>query len=123
MTVCEIWADNGILRVEWSTPVSSEEMLGCFMRVAQMVNNSAQPVDIVFDISGAGHIPVDAPMLAVRSGFLNHPNTRNVAVVGLDYWAQILTNVASRTAGKSIICYRSYQEAAHAMYLCELSLT
>jgi hypothetical protein len=118
-----MWIDDGILRVEWSSPLSSDELQGCFMRVAQMVSYNDQPVDIVFDVSGAGHIPVDAPMLAARSGVLNHPKTRNVAVVGLDHWAQILANVASRTSGKSIIFYRSYEEAVHALYLCEMSIT
>lgn len=123
MSACEMWINDGILHVEWSTPLSSDELQDCFMRVAQMVNLSAQPVDIVFDISGAGHIPVDTAILALRSGVLSNPKTRNVAVVGLDAWAQILTTVASRSARKSIIYYRSYEEAVNALYLCEASIS
>ena len=123
MSACEIWIDNGIMRVEWSMPLSLDDLQGSFVRVTRMVDSSAHPVDIVFDISAVDHIPVDAAMLAGGAKFLSNPKTRNVAVVGLNHWAQIVASVASRSTGKSIIFYRSYEEAVHAMYLCEASLS
>lgn len=122
MAACEVWVDNGIIGVQWVMPLTADDLQGSFARVAQMVDGSVQPVDIVFDISSADHFPVDAGMLAGGAKFLNNPKTRNVAVVGVNHWAQIVASAASRATGKSIIFYRSYDEAVQAMYLCEASL-
>jgi hypothetical protein len=111
-----------MILVEWTPPLISDELAECFMQLAQMISDSTQAVDIVFDIFSAGHIPVDAPTLALHSEFLSHTWTRNVAVVGLNHWAQILARMASRTSGKVISFYRSYEEAARDLRMSEESI-
>jgi len=120
MTVKETWVNESMLLVEWTKPLHYRELQACFQRIAQAVEQCENAVDVIFDIMEAGHIPVEAPTQAIHSGFLVDPQTRNVVVVGMDNWAQILARMASRTTGKPIIFYRSFEEAAKALHWIEL---
>ena len=113
------WLNEKTILVEWQARLTVEDLKCSFESLAHEVGRRADSVDIVFDIADAGHIPVDAPMLALRSGFLNKSQTRHVIVVGMNYWAQVLARAASRAASKPIIFYRSYAHAAQALRLEE----
>jgi hypothetical protein len=120
MTTKETRVNESMLLVEWFEPLFARELDGSFQRIAQQIDACEGALDVVFDISHAGHIPVEAPTMAIRSGFLADPQTRNVVVVGMDNWAQILARVASRATGKPIIFYRTYEEAAKAISWIEI---
>ena len=94
---------------------SERELMSHFAAVAQEVHRAGGHVDVLIDISDVGHMPVETPTLAIRAGFLNDPNTRNVIVVGMNKWAQILAQVASRASGKPIMFYRTMADADHAL--------
>jgi hypothetical protein len=101
--------------VKWVAPLTYEELLTCFTHLSEQISQCKDSVDVVIDITASGHIPVESPILATRSGFLRLPKTRNVFIVGVDSWAQILVRYATRMTGKPITFFATYAEAEHVL--------
>lgn len=116
------WLNGSTILVEWCSRLTVDELRTCFRHLAEEIGESAHPVDVVFDVSRAGHIPVELPNLAVHSGFLGELQTGNVVLIGKNHWAQILAKSASRTTGKPIEFFRSFAEAAQAFQWNETSV-
>ena len=106
------WGSQTTLQTVWQQPLTPYELRACFNILADEIDSAEGKVDVVFDITDAGHIPVEAPMLAVKSGFMGHTNLGQVVVIGMDSWAQILARVAARTAGKHIAFFPDGQAVA-----------
>ena len=104
------WIEDTAMMVKWVAPLNYEELLICFRRVSRVISQRKSPVDVVFDINASGHIPLEAGILAIQSGFLSLSNTRNVCIFGLDNWAQFLARSVVRATGKPITFYATYEE-------------
>lgn len=102
MPTQEIWLSEAVIQTTWTAPLTDDDMQHCFHHLTQMIAEKAQRIDIFFDIREAGAIPVSAPIYAIRSRFLVHPNTHRVVVVSNDSRAQRLAGVASFTTRKTI---------------------
>lgn len=117
MPTQESWFNETTIIVEMTTPLTSSDLSACFKKLAGLVAHSPQPVDILADVTQAGLIPVDAPILAVHAGFLTDPHLRNVAVAGSSQWARFLGRIATRRSNKPIDFYETYEQAAEALGL------
>lgn len=95
MPTREYWADEDILATMWESPLTAGELATCFQNLAAMIDSRTRSVPVLFDIRTAGCIPSQAPVLAIRSGFLTSANTGRVAVIGTNIFAETLANVAT----------------------------
>lgn len=111
MPTREDWISETLLATVWSAPLSANELSACFAELAKQISSKAHSVDLLFDVRETRTIPVQAPALAIRSGFLSQPNTGKVAVVSGDVIAQILASVASGITRHEILFFSEYQAA------------
>ena len=111
MPTNEAYTNEALIHVTWTSPLTVSELATCFHHLAHELSTTEQPVDIVFDLAKAGHIPVDAPHMAHKAGFLNHRQLRSIGVIGMSRWARMLANIASGKSSKPIESYRSLDEA------------
>ena len=111
---------NSILQATWTAPLSSDDLLQCFLDLAAQIDDADQVVHVLFDITDAASIPVDAPVLAIRSKFLMKARAGRIAVIGTNSLPKILADVASRVTNKEIeffpdrtMAVNYLQEGAH----------
>ena len=111
MPTVETQPHPDIFQTTWTRPLSSNELRSSFFAIAEHLDTASGPVNILFDITGAGNVPLNAPSLALQSGFLRHENLGRVAVVGMDRMAQTLASLASNLAGKDILFFGNVADA------------
>lgn len=112
------WLRDEIICIEWVVPLDGTQLHDCFFQLAAMLDACfPTTVHTLFDIQHAGFIPMDAPLLAVRSRFLTKQNMGKVAVLGTIPIAQSMAQIASRFTGKPIHFFKSEHEALR--YLLE----
>ena len=111
MPTREYWINETIIATVWAAPLTAAELAACFTELATQISSQAQVTRILFDVRGTRTIPVQAPALAIRSGFLSQPNTGKVTVVSGDVIAQILANIASGITRHEIVFFSEYQAA------------
>jgi len=105
MPTQESWLDENTVSTVWTQPITPEELKSCFNQLARMIEGKKDTVHILFDIAEGGSVPAQAPMLALRSGFLGKPNLGRVAVVGMAVVPQILASVAASVSRKDIMFF------------------
>ena len=96
MPAHEAWLEDEIIQTTWTKPLTSDDLLQCFLGLAEKISNTAKPVHILFDITHSGPIPVDAPLFAIRSRFMTKSNTGRIAVIGTNALPKMLADVAAR---------------------------
>jgi hypothetical protein len=111
MPTQESWLDDNIIQTTWTSPLTSEELRECFQRLADWIQSSDHRVHVLFDITGTGSIPADAPVLAINSRFLTQSNIGKVAVVGMDIVPQLLARVAATVSRKDITFFPLIESA------------
>ena len=121
MPTCEQWMNEDILAIRWESPLTASELSVCFNSLARMIGERTQTVQVLFDIRAASSIPVQAPLLAVRSGFLSKPNTGKVVVVSTDVIAEILANVATNVTRHPIVFFPCYEAALEFLRAAQLA--
>ena len=119
MPTQESWINHTTLFIDMTSPLTSSDLSVCFKKVAREVANSKEQIDILADVTKAGLIPVDAPVLAIHAGFLTDPHLKNVAVAGSSQWARFLGRIATRRSNKPIEFYETFEQAAYALGLSE----
>jgi hypothetical protein len=119
MPTQESWINDTTIFIEMTSPLTSSDISVCFKYLARLIADSPHPVDLLADVTQAGLIPVDAPMLAIQFGFLTDPHLKNVAVAGSSQWVQFLGRIATRRSNKPINFYATYEDAAAALGLSE----
>ena len=119
MPTQESWINETTIFVEMTSPLTTGDLSACFKLLAHEVAKSPQPIDILGDVTEAGLIPVEAPTLAVQSGFLTNPNLKRVVVAGSNQWARFLGRIATRQSKKPIDFYETFEQAAYALGLSE----
>lgn len=99
MPTQEEWISPSIIQVTWRAPLDTDDLETCFNTLAQLIGKSNALADIIFDLRQAGAIPVMAPLYAIQSRFLTHPNRRHVVVVHADGMAMSMAKFAGKTTG------------------------
>ena len=115
MPTNEAYTNEALIHVTWTSPLTPDELAACFEHLVQQMNDSEQQVDVIFDLTQAGHIPVDAPHLAYKAGFLRHNMLSTIAVIGMSRWARMLANIATGKTNKKIEGYHSLEDAVEAL--------
>lgn len=112
------WLRDQIIGIEWVVPMDGGQVQDCFAQLVGMLDECfPTTVHALFDIQHVGLIPVDAPLIAVRSRFLTKANLGKVAAVGMIPLAQSMAQIATRFTGKPIHFFKSEAEATK--YLLE----
>jgi hypothetical protein len=83
----------------------------CFESIVEAVSEKHETVHILFDVQNAGVIPMNAPYLALHSGFMKLDKLGHVAVVGMDRRAQVLADIVVKVVRKEIVFFPSYDQA------------
>jgi hypothetical protein len=107
----EIWLEDNIILTIWKKPLSADELRACFDRLARMLGQAQATTHLLFDLSEAGSVPSQAPVLALNSHFLTQEHTGKIAVVGMNIVAQILAQVATSVSKKDINFFPLYNSA------------
>ena len=94
--------DDDIILITWQAPLASGELRTCFKQLANWLEEGGQTTHVLFDLTDAGHVPADAPISAIHSGFLTSSNVGKVAVIGMDIVPQILAQVATSVTKRDI---------------------
>ena len=113
MPTNEAWLDDNVIITEWNNPLTPDELYDCFKALRQMLELGAHPVHILFDLRDAGSVPAQAPILAIRSKFLETPSLDKVVVVSNDVIAQILAKTASSITRRDILFFPLYDLAVN----------
>ena len=111
MPTQESWLDDTTIQTYWTKPLTPDELINCFTTLASWLDETDFEAHVLFDILDSGSIPSNAPILAVRSSFLNHPNVGRIAVVGMKAVPQVLARVASTVARKDIKFFPTTEDA------------
>lgn len=113
MPTCENWIDPHIIAVKWTSPLTPDELGACFRNLKSLLEAADYPVHILFDLRETGSVPPQAPVLAVRSKFLEMPSLDKVVVVSNDIIAQILAKTASSVTRREILFFPLYDVAVN----------
>lgn len=106
------WFRSEIIGIEWVVPMDGGQVQDCFSQLVGMLDECfPATVHALFDIQHVGLIPMDAPLIAVRSRFLTKPNLGKVAAVGMIPLAQSMAQIATRFTGKPIQFFKTESEA------------
>lgn len=113
MTTSENWSlDHRIILVEWKRRLTVGDLTSCFHHLRVLLDEAApSPSHILFDIRMSGHIPAQAPVIAIQSRFLDAENLGKVAVVSEDIIAQVLASTASSVTRHKILFFPLYESA------------
>ncbi len=111
MPTSETWDEDRVLVTQWNSPLTADELGRCFQNLAKLIATEPVAVPILFDLHGATTLPAQAPILAIRSGFLTLKNTGQVAVVSSDVIAEILARVATSITRHDIQFFARRDEA------------
>jgi hypothetical protein len=111
MATEESWIQENIILTTWTKPLTAEQLRACFNNLAQMTAEADTTAHILFDLTDAGSVPAQAPVLALGSNFLTQEHTGKVAVVGMNIVAQILAQVATSVSKKDINFFPIYKSA------------
>lgn len=111
MPTAESWLEANIILTTWTNPLTADELKVCFNNLAQLIAKAERTTHILFDLSDAGSVPAQAPVLALGSHFLSKRNTGKVAMVGMNIVAQILAQVATSVSKKDINFFPLYNSA------------
>lgn len=107
----EMWLEEDIFLTVWEKPLFTLDLRNSFEAVAEAISSKTQIVHVLFDVQEAGNIPLNAPYLALRSGFMTMENLGLVAVVGMDRRAQVLADMVVKVVKRNIIFFPTYDEA------------
>ena len=112
MPTHEAWiTDAPIIETIWEAPLTSAELKACFKNLAELLDERTETTHILFDLDNAGHVPADAPVSAISSGFLKKDHLDRVAVIGMDIVPQILAQVAMSVSQQDIKFFPLRQSA------------
>jgi hypothetical protein len=102
MPTHEDWLEDEIVQTVWTHPLTSDDLLHCFLGLAEKIDKARQSIHVLFEITDSGSMPIDAPVLAIRSRFMVKSNTGRIAVVGTNILSKMLADVAARVTKKEI---------------------
>lgn len=111
MPATQQWIGDSIISTIWESPLKSSDLSACFAEMKQSIADSDQIVHVLFDVTNAGTIPAQAPMLFIRSQLTNEPNLGSMAVIGTNPLAQILAQTAIKLTGQNIIFFATEKDA------------
>lgn len=111
MAIEQKWLENNIYSSVWRAPLFAGDLRTAFKEIAEAVANQAGTAHVLFDVQEAGTIPMNAPYLALHSGFMKVDNLGHVAVVGMDRRAQVLADIVIKVVRKEIVFFATYEEA------------
>lgn len=111
MATEEKWIEDSIFTTVWLSPLFASDLKTCFENIVQEVSSKGTLVHVLFDVQKAGTIPMNAPYLALHSGFMKLENLGYVAVVGMDRRAQVLADIVVKVVHKEIVFFPSHKEA------------
>lgn len=121
MATHEEWLQADLIRTTWESPLSPTDLVRCFNLLAVMIVDKSVTVNILFDLRRAMAIPAQAPMIAMRSGVLTHPNTGKIVVVSKDVFAEVLANLAASLTRREIVFFPTYEAAMESLQSAETS--
>ena len=116
MPTHEDWLEDAILQTTWTLPLTSDDLLHCFIALAEKIDKAETPIHVLFDINNAGSISVEAPLLAIRSRFMTKANTGRIAVIGTHTIPQMLADVATKVTKKEIRFFRDRETALNYLH-------
>ena len=105
------WLRGSIYCTIWQSPLFARDLKISFGSIVEAVSNEDNLVHVLFDVQDAGTIPMNAPYLALHSGFMKLENLGHVAVVGMDRRAQVLADIVVKVVRKEIVFFPTYDEA------------
>ena len=105
------WLESNIYASIWQAPLFAGDLRTGFSAIVEAVSSQEDLVHVLFDVQGGGVIPMNAPYLALHSGFMKLDNLGHVAVVGMDRRAQVLADIVVKVVRKEIIFFTTYEEA------------
>jgi len=107
----QTYLQENVIRTVWTAPLKSEELSDCFTQLAKWLDSATHTTHILFDISGAGSIPTQAPFLFIRAEITKRPNMGRIAVVGTNPIAQILAQMAVKMTSQHILFFATEADA------------
>ena len=116
MPTHKTWLENDIIQITWNQPLTSNDLLQCFLDLTETIDSAEQRIHILFDLVDAGSIPVDAPVLAIRSRFMIMSNTGRIAVTGSNALPKMLADVAARITKKEIVFFHDQESALNYLH-------
>ena len=120
MPTHQSWLTTNIVMTTWTRPLTETDLDTAFGYLSEQLDSTDETIHILFDITDSGRIPASAPVLALRSRFLQKNNTGCVVVIGTDeIGPQILARIASRVSRKDITFFPDTEQAV--AYLIEHS--
>ena len=119
MPTQEVWLDDTILTTKWVHRLTADEVDASFAALRTMLDSAGHRVHLLFDLRESGMVPAQAPVLAIRSKFLESATLDKVVVVSTDVIAQILAKTASTVTMREILFFPLYDVAV--CYLRELA--
>ncbi len=111
MTTEQQWLEDNIYHTKWESPLFAQDLKQCFEGIVEALSDHEDLVHVLFDVQRAGSIPMNAPYLALHSGFMKLDNLGHVAVVGMDRRAQVLADIVVKVVRKEIVFFSTYDEA------------
>lgn len=105
------WLEDNIYHTIWEKPLFAQDLKQCFENIVDAVCEHEELIHVLFDVQRAGSIPMNAPYLALHSGFMKLENLGHVAVVGMDRRAQVLADIVVKVVRKEIVFFGTYDEA------------
>ena len=111
MPTHESWLEDGIIAIIWTQPLTSDEVYQCFLNLSAIIDASAQKIHLLFDITDAGSLPVNTPVLAIRSRLMIKAHSGRIAVIGESILSKKLADVATQITKKEISFFPNIQDA------------
>ena len=112
MPTRENWIAENIIETVWMQPLTGSQLKDCFDSIAAMLDERPeQIIHVLFDLRTAGTVPASAPLSAVNTGFMGKSNLGIISVTSDDRMAATLARIASGISRKSIVMFKTYDEA------------
>ena len=116
MTAINSWENSTTIIVIWESPLTSDDVENCFLDIVKKLDEGQGKINILFKLNPSGGIPVNSPHLALKSGFMTHPKSGKVVVIGMGKLAQHLAGIATKLTGKEISFHPTEIEARDYIY-------